>query len=280
LTGAEEAWVYATPHSQRAITYLLGRCVRYTAAADALGAEGARALSTGERTRLSLVLAAATDGGRYRQPIRCPDPLCATTFLFDRAIAEFSERPAPPASGTVVCPLPAHPGLPLQGTACFRLPDGSDQEAMEALSTTVRLAGVKGDAVLVRFLDRLLVETVGEVASESAAWRSDDRKAAWQLVRDALGGPETEVDVACPGCGCCFVHRVTPLGWLRSDPKRAAARLDAEVAYISEQLGWTREQVLWLPRPRRRDYARRLGFVSDDDPESGASGYAPADSSP
>lgn len=253
VTGAEELRAVQTPGLQRALTALIAACAHVRGAAHPLGVDAARALSSGERTRVGLAIAAASDGGVLRRTLRCPEPRCRAAVLFEAAIDDLPERPAPPESGTVRCPIPSDRALPVRGYATFRLPDGADQEAVELHSSELREVGPGGGPVLVRLLDRLLVAVQGnDLPGETAIWTEEDRQSAWNAIRGALGGPDTEVEVSCALCGSRFIHRLSPLGWLRSDPRETEARLRVEIARLCERFGWEEEQALWLPRPERR----------------------------
>jgi len=256
VTGVEELRALQTPGLQRALTTLVAACAHVEGADHPLGVDAARALSSGERTRVGLAIAAASDGGVLRRSLRCPEPRCRAAVPFEATLDELPERPPPPESGTVRCAVPSDRSLPVRGYATFRLPDGADQEAVEASTSDSREVGIGGGPVLVRLLDRLLVAVQGSALSgETAVWSEEDRQSAWNAVRGALGGPDTELEAVCPLCGTRFVQRLSPLGWLRADPKESETRLRAEVARLCERFDWTEERALWLPRPERR----RLG---------------------
>jgi hypothetical protein len=256
VTGMEELRALQTPGLQRALTTLIAACAHVEGADHPLGVDAARALSSGERTRIGLAIAAASDGGVLRRSLRCPEPRCRAAVPFEANLEDLPERPPSPESGTVRCPVPSDRALPVRGYATFRLPDGADQEAVEASSSDSREVGIGGGPVLVRLLDRLLVAVHGnDLPGETAVWSEEDRQSAWNAVRGALGGPDTELEAVCPLCGTRFVQRLSPLGWLRADPKESEARLRAEVTRLQARLGWTEEQALWLPRPERRRLA-------------------------
>ena len=253
VTGVEELRALQTPGQQRALTVLIAACAHVQGADHPLGVDAARALSCGERTRVGLAIAVASEGGVVRRILHCPEERCRTSVLFEMTLDDLPERAAPPASGTVRCPVPADRAQAVRGYATFRLPDGGDQEAVEATSSDFREVGLGGGPVLVRLLDRLLVSVSGhDLPGETAVWSEEDRQSAWNAIRGALGGPDTETEVSCPLCGMRFVHRVSPLGWLRADPKESEHRLRDEVARLRARFGWTEEQALWLPRPERR----------------------------
>lgn len=260
VNGEEERRVLATPGTQRALTFLIAQCVHARGAGHPLGTDAARALATGERTRLALALACASDG-LFAQQLLCPDPACRAELPLRLRFEDFRERAAPPITGTVRCPIPPDPSQPLRGYATFRLPDGADQEAVEAFSSDSRALGITGGPVLVRLLDRLLIAASrGALPNETSLWSEEDRRSAWSAIRAALGGPDSEIDVTCFTCGGAFLHRLNPLGWIRGgDPRAEEQRLADEVERIGKAYGWSEEQVLWLPRPVRRAYAAELG---------------------
>ena len=259
VTGADERQALRTPGVQRALTVLLAQCVHTEGADHPIGIEAARALSSGERTRLAVYLGAVSGGGVLTRFQPCPEPDCRADVALRVTPETLVERPPPPESGTVRCPIPADLAQRMRGFATFRLPDGADQEAMEASTTDSRSRGLYGDPVLVRLLDRLLLRVSKEsLPIETALWTEEDRQSAWHAIRAALGGPETDVDVTCPLCGARFIHRLTPLGWLRDDPKRADSRLTADVLLLRKHFDWTEEEVLWLPRPKRERYVEML----------------------
>lgn len=254
-TGAEELRALQTPGLQRALTGLIAGCAQVPGVDHPLGADAARALSSGERTRVGFAVAIASDGGPLRRTLRCPEECCRAAVPLEVHLDALPERPPPPTSGTIRCPVPADRGQAVRGYATFRLPDGADQEAVEASSADWRETGLTGGPVLVRLLDRLLIGIHGALPAETAVWSEEDRQSAWNAIRGALGGPDAEVDVACPVCGTRFVHRLSPLGWLRADLRDAERRVREEVATLRGRFGWSEEQCLWLPRPKRRALA-------------------------
>jgi hypothetical protein len=89
---------------------------------------------------------------------------------------------------------------------------------------------------------------------------ADVRGALAQAMAEADPLAEVLANVACPACGTEFVADLDVGSFVWGELHARARRLLREVHVLARAYGWTEEEVLALPEPRRAAY---LSLVQD-----------------
>lgn len=250
LTGREEELLAARSGAPMAetVSAVLLRCV--TSLGDAAPtAATIRELSVGDRERLLLQVRRATLGDRIDCVATCPNPDCGerldvTLSVYDLLVERDVERDAA-AARWYDEGFAARDGSEI--SVRFRLPTGGDQEATAEVAATDPLlaAGL--------LLERCIEPGVG----------SDGLPAALpEEVVDALGArmakldPQAEIRLQfeCAVCGRAVEVLFDTASFFFSEVAATAERLYDEVHAIAWHYHWSEQEILDLPRVKRRRY--------------------------
>lgn len=239
LTGADELLVQeavAASAARAAITTrLLGACL--TAGGEAV----ARAMPVGKRQALLLRLRRGAFGERIEAVVACPE--CRETLDLDLRTSELLTTPDDRA------PTLFEAAVEARGASCravLRPVTGADQEA------------VLGDPDPALALLRRCV--VGLVRDDGVAWPVDEisdelARALDEALRRADPGAEIHLELVCPACRHGFAAPFDPAAQLFAELAAEADLLLGEVAAIAKAFHWREQDILALPRGRRRAYA-------------------------
>jgi len=254
LTGREEELLAQARQPQTAtlVTEVLSRCVSRLGDVAPVTPEVARQLLVADRQYLLLRLREATFGALVRANLRCPWPSCGEQVSIDFSVTDVPVEEAPhraPAHTMTVSAEAA--GDPDGIEVTFRLPNGSDQEDLSALVTANEAEA------LTRLLSRC-VQRIGthspptpeQVAALSTLARSEIEERMHQLAPKV----EQNMEATCSECGRGFaapfdIHRFF-LGELRTDRDL----LYQEVHYLAYHYHWSEQEIMSMPRDRRRTY--------------------------
>ncbi len=229
---------------------LLAGCVARIGGFDSASGQVTAALvaglSRGDRARLALAIRATLQGDPLLLTVRCPAAGCGALADLTLSTADLvSTGPAQPPTIEIHTP---------DGDLAIRPPTGQD-------------VGADDDA-----LWGALVSRSGRPLG-AAGWRELDPVSV-QLVAAALAGLDPCADLAvvtaCPRCGCWIEVEVDPVELLARSLATGEQRLLAEVHTLALHYGWSEDQILGLPRPRRHAYLELLRDHLDGRPLTGA----------
>jgi hypothetical protein len=229
IAGRDEAAV--TGHDATAAIQLLDRLI--VAEAGEAGLLAAIDLAVSDRDRLLSAVYTRTYGARIENTLHCPT--CDQPFDLDFSLAEMDRRLEEDARQAAVEPV-EDGTFRLSSGRRFRLPTGRDERAVSRLPLTEAAAAL---------LARCLVD--GDAVTEDG----EDIQAAMEVV-----GPLLNLDLgaACPECGgeqeVHFDIQSYLLGALAQD--RPGLALD--IHGLATAYGWSREEILSIPRGQRRAY--------------------------
>lgn len=236
LTGADEEWLAGSigVPAAYAVSGLLASCI---VSADGRAAgEVAGALLVGDRDYLMLELRRMTLGERLQAVVTCP--ACAKPMDIELGAAEVPvERPvAVAAEYEVEC----------GGRAVrFRLPTGSDQEAVAAMPLEAAV-----DALLARCM----------VSDGGRALSAEEREAVIAAMETAAPRVEVDLDLTCPECSESFVMPFDTSAFFLDEMRMRSDLLLREIHALAFYYHWTEGEILRLTRGRRRAY---LSLLSD-----------------
>jgi hypothetical protein len=230
IAGCDEAAV--TGHDANAAIQLLDRLLD-AERGDARLPGGAIDLTVSDRDRLLAAVYTRTYGARIENTLHCPT--CDQPFDLDFSLVEMGQRLEEDARRAAVEPV-EDGTFRLSSGLRFRLPTGRDERAVS------RLLPAESAAAL---LARCLVD--GDAVTDNG----EDIQTAMEAV-----GPLLNLDLgaACPECGAeqevHFDIQSYLLGALAQD--RPGLALD--IHRLATAYGWSREEILSIPRGQRRAY--------------------------
>ncbi|GIH14154.1 T4 family baseplate hub assembly chaperone [Rugosimonospora africana] len=287
LTGREEELLATAGRPQTAtlVTEVLSRCVRRLGGIRPVPPEVVRQLLVADRQYLLLQLRRATFGDAVRADLVCPWPECGQRVSIEFSIADVPVEPAPQPAPAYTMTLSAAAlgreeardgavakdgGSAEDGSSgkgddiagddgaaevVFRLPDGSDQEALSD-----RLARNEAEA-LTALLTRcvLRIGTGGPPDADRIARLSTVARAEIEEhMRRVAPRVEQTMEARCAECGRTFVAPFDIqrffLGQLRTDGRL----LYQEVHYLAYHYHWSEREIMDMTRDKRRTYIEVL----------------------
>jgi len=260
LTGHEEELLAQTRGTETSslVSAVLSRCVRRLGGISPVTEEVASQLLIADRQYLLLKLREATFGDVVRADLFCPWAECGRRVslefsLADLPVEESTER-APFYTFTLSA-LASGEEDPEMRAVSFRLPNGSDQEAVSGL-----LAVNEAEA-----LSRLLARVIQGIGPRSAA-NVEEIAALSPLAREEIEAEmervapkiELNMETSCPECGRSFavpfdLHRFF-FGELRTD----CEFLYRQVHYLAYHYHWAEPEIMAMPRTKRQKYIELL----------------------
>ena len=243
LTGHEEEWLahhQGLPNAVRT-TRLLNACVLRLDDEPPPG-DVARSMLVGDRDYLILQLRRLTLGDRVLAVADCPGCGSKMDIDFDAAAIPI-ERGAPDTPSYEI-ELSAHSGLPPR-TVRFRLPSGSDQEAV---------LGLDVETATDKLLERCLL------SGDAAPLAVNEKARVITAMEERAPRVELELDLRCPECSHAFVMPFDTTGFFLDELRITASKLLREVHSLAFYYHWHESEILGLLRDRRRAY---LALLSD-----------------
>ncbi|HEX3151328.1 MAG TPA: hypothetical protein VHR66_24835 [Gemmataceae bacterium] len=238
LTGAEEDWVATHPGipNAAAVTGVLNAClVRFDD--SSVDRELVKRLLVGDRDYLMLQLRCITLGDQFRAVIHCP--ACSAKMDVDFAVHDIPIEPRPRASAMHTL---ERDGRTLQ----FRLPTGSDQEAVINLDLPDAIDALMG---------RCLIDDGGIPLT------AEDRTAMIDAMDCLAPQVDVELNLTCPECGHGFVTPFDTTAFFLDEMRLNGKRLLHETHLLAFYYHWGEAEILRLGRNRRRAY---LALLSDE----------------
>ena len=260
MTGREEELLVRASGTETSslVSAVLSRCVRRLGGISPVTEDVARHLLIADRQYLLLKLRQSTFGDVVRADLFCPWAECGRRIslefsLADLPVQEATERA--PVHTFTLSALASGEDDPVLRAVSFRLPNGSDQEAVSGL-----LAENEAEA-----LSRLLARAIQAIGPRSPA-NTDEVAALSPLAREEIEAEmervapkiELNMETACPECGRSFavpfdLQRLF-FGELRTDSEL----LYRQVHYLAYHYHWAEPEIMAMPRTKRQKYIELL----------------------
>jgi hypothetical protein len=258
LTGREEELLAQAGRTARAplVTEVLSRCVRRLGPISPVPPEVARRLLVADRQYLLLQIRRLTFGDAVHADLVCPWPDCGTQVSVDFAVSDVpvEEPPHRAARHTMTlspAALATAPDLAGDGEVHFRLPDGSDQEALSDLLARNEAEALTG--LLVR-----CVEQLGPFASPDrdrlSALSAPARAEIEEEMRRLAPKVEQSIAAVCVGCGRTFLAPFDVQRFLLGELRTDTRSLYEEVHYLAYHYHWSEREIMELTRDKRHTY--------------------------
>jgi hypothetical protein len=241
LTGHEEEWLAQHYGVANAVTTtrLLDACV-LRLDDEQPGRDIAGRMLVGDRDYLILQLRRLTFGDRILAVVDCP--ACGSKMDIDFDAAAIGVEKGAPDTPTYEIELPARAGLPTCAVR-FRLPSGSDQEAV---------LGLELEMAADKLLERCLLSSVAvPLATEEKAY-------VIAAMEEQAPRVELELELSCPECNHTFVQPFDTTAFFFDEIRSTAGQLLREVHLLAFYYHWSESEILSLARDRRRTYLSLL----------------------
>lgn len=229
LRGEDEEFVGGADGGTLAALHLLDRLL--VAPEGAAGVRPAAAdLTAADRDRVLAAVLERAFGASVSSTVRCAR--CEARFDLDFSLRDLAAAADAEAAAAGIL-LGADGTLALPDGRRYRLPTGRDECAC------LRLAP---DEAARAMLEACALDGV----------RPGDDETVPTLMRAAAPVLDTELDARCPECGAAQSIRFDVQSYLLAALAGEALQLTAEVHRLAKAYGWSRREILRLPRSRRR----------------------------
>ena len=262
LTGREEEHL-ADHHnhvSASLVTTLLSRCIQRIGTISPISDEIARQLLVADRQFLLLKLREMTFGDQVQATIVCPWPNCG-----NRVDIDFSTRDIPieesadkgPSYSITLSPdaVQNSETQAQEDTIVFRLPNGGDQEALASLV-------VENEAAALSALLTRCIKQVGSDKEPGLDWIHSLSPMARMEIEQHMEAHAPKVDLslgaACPECHREFSMPFDLQQFFFGEWHTSRDLLYREVHYLAYHYHWSEEEIMELPREKRRKYIEVL----------------------
>lgn len=255
LTGREEELLASQSNlsSAKKVTVLLSQCLQRIGSIAPVTETITRLLTVGDRHYALLQLRALTFGDKVEASIPCPWPDCGKQVDIDFLISQLPIRStAIQPVYTLVFSPEAMVGIE---SVEFRLPNGADQEIVSP-----RLAHNEAEALtllLCRCIHRL-----GEVVTPSAELIQTlsplARLEIEKHMESMMPTVELTMGANCPECGRDFTVPFDIQDFFFGELRISEDLLRREVHYLAYHYHWSEQEILSLPRDKRRAYIEIL----------------------
>ena len=263
LTGREEELLTGNAYPTAAlVTGVLSRCVKRIGSINEITPELVRELLVGDRQYLLLILRQLTFGDRVQASLPCPWPGCGKgvdiEFLISQIPITGSERRA--VYDMEVEPFIGAGSLGLSETAkskvIYRLPNGGDQEAV--LVNHPRTTEVEAlSLILSRCIHRF-----GDIEQPAPDWVAQLPAALRQQIEQDMEqrapNLELSMEAVCPACQREFLAPFELQDFFFGELKTGVELLFREVHYLAFHYHWSEQEIMSMPRHRRRRYIEVL----------------------
>lgn len=236
------------------VTELLTHCVKRIGSLTDIDASLIRELLVDDRDFLMIKLRMLTFGKKVHFVLRCPDRACGRLMDLTLSLADVLERkPITQRYFTMQLSGAEEDELPLEIE--FRLPAGGDQEACAALAMVDEEAAV--EALLARCIRR-----VGGCTNVDALAIRELGPAARQEIERQMSelgsSAEIEIEASCPECGGVFDSRLDVVAFFLDELTSGFRSLENDIHSLAWHYHWSEQEILSLPRPRRKRYVALL----------------------
>ena len=242
------------------VTVVLSRCVRRLGAISPVPVELLRRLLVADRQYLLLKLRAITLGAQVQATICCPWADCNQKIDIDFSLQDipvWESQEKGPTYTMELSPEAAYRDEPGQvyRAVTFRLPNGEDQEVVSPL--------VADDAA--RAFAMLLARCIQRVGPweppGDALIRRLSPLAQQEIERQMEAvAPKVELTMEgqCHECGRDFAVPFDPQEWFFGELRASRDLLHREVHYLAYHYHWSEQEIMAMPRDKRRRYIEML----------------------
>ncbi len=264
LTGHEEELLAETGgavSTPELVTAILSRCVRRIGSIQPVDARVARGLLVADRQYLLLRLRAATFGDRVEGTLACPWPQCGSKVDVDFSLDDVPVKRREALEPAYRVELSRDDDAEGDGehepprAATFRLPRGSDQEALAAV-----LAENPARA-LTALLERCIVGTEGG-PEDVGEWVEGLTPRARREIEEAMlaASPhlDLEMELVCPECGRAFTAPFDLPDFFFGELRTSRDLLYRQVHYLAYHYHWSEREILGMTRDKRLSYIEIL----------------------
>src|SRR5262245_16436629 len=229
-------------------TELLRRCSARPGTGEPLSADEVRSLTVGDREALTLQLRWLTSGELIHCVLNCPSPNCREKLDLELNVSDLLINARHRQEE-------CHEAEVTEGGASwlvrFRLPTGTDQEAVAALARADLDAAVE-------VLLRRLVESVSASGPQAAELPEPVRRHLPQSMAELDPQAEIDLHVTCQACGGMFEVLFDAAGYFFQELKAGLPLLFHEVHLLAYHYHWNLREILGMGARTRRRYLQLL----------------------
>jgi len=236
------------------VTELLTHSVKRIGSLTNIDASLIRELLVDDRDFLVIKLRMLTFGKKVNCVLRCPDTACDKLMDLTLNLDDMLDR-KPVNQRYFTMQLSGVQEDETPRAIEFCLPTGGDQEACVALSSVAEDAAV--EALLARCIRRIdecttvdapAIRELGPVAQREIEARMSKLGAS----------AEIEIEASCPECNHPFNSRLDMVTFFLDELKSGFRTLENDIHSLAWHYHWSEQEILSLPRPRRKRYVALL----------------------
>lgn len=257
LSGREEELLAdrTIPGSAAIVTTVLSRCIRRIGTISPVSEEVARNLLIADRQYLLLKLREATFGSQIQANIHCPWPSCGKKVDIDFSTNDIPVRESEDKGPLYTMRLSYEAAFNNNGdkhrVIIFRLPNGSDQEAISPIIA-------ENEARALTVLLSRCIKSIGPIENpeeELICGLSPLARMEIERQMEAFA-PKVELTMAadCPECGREFSIPFDLQDFFFGELRTTLDLLYREVHYLAYHYHWSEQEIMEMPRDKRRKY--------------------------
>jgi len=258
LSGHEEELLAdrRSPGGAALVTVILSRCIRRLGSISPVPAELVRRLLVTDRQYLLLRLRAITFGDEVQATARCPWVDCGKKVDIDFSLQDIPVQESQAQGPLYTMQLsPEAAFKDEEGEAyravTFRLPNGEDQEVVAPL---VADDAAQAFAVL---LGRC-IQSIGPWEHPGEVLLRRLSPLAQQEIKRQIEAVAPQVELTmeaqCPECGHDFTVPFDPQEFFFGELRTSRDLLYREVHYLAYHYHWSEQEIMAMPRDKRRRY--------------------------
>jgi hypothetical protein len=262
LSGREEELLAGNhgPESASLVTTVLSRCVRRIGVISPVSEQVARDLLVADRQYLLLKLREATFGDQVQATLSCPWPDCGNKVDVDFSTLDIPIKESKDKGPTYQMELSpkaafVDDGGEMYDEVVFRLPNGEDQEV-----TAPFLA--ENEAEALSLLLTRCIRSIGPLEGLGAEMIGKlSPLARMEIEREMeMVAPRVELtmEARCPECGREFAAPFNLQDLFFGELRTSRDLLYREVHYLAYHYHWGEQEIMEMPREKRRKYIEVL----------------------
>ena len=262
LTGRDEECLADHSHhvSASLVTKLLSRCLQKIGTISPVTEDIVRQLLVADRQYLLLKLREMTFGDQVQATIVCPWPTCGNQVDIDFSTRDIPIQESVEKGPIYTMPLsaaavPQAEGATEENTIAFRLPNGGDQEDLASLMADNEARAFT--ALLTR-----CIQQIGHSIDPGEDRITRLPPLARLEIEHRMKALSPKVDLTlgatCPDCGRDFNMPFDLQQFFFGEWHTSRDLLYREVHYLAYHYHWSEEEIMELPRDKRRKYIEVL----------------------
>jgi len=262
LSGREEELLAdrKDPASAALVTAILNRCVRRIGTISPISEEVARKLLVADRQYLLLKLREVTFGEQVLATIPCPWPNCGKQVDIDFSMNDIPVRESKEKGPTYKMTLSPEAAFlgdhgEVYNEITFRLPNGGDQEVISPLI-------FENEAMALTLLLERCIQDIGplknpgdEIISKLSPMA---RMEIEKRMKEVAPKVELTMGASCPECGREFSVPFDLQEFFFGELRTGRDLLYREVHYLAYHYNWSEQEIMEMPRGKRRKYIEVL----------------------